>query len=738
MAGTSLADLKKRQQQRRLQQKDKASTNGGGGSSQLKRKRESNKAQQSNSSTGNGANLDAYFARPAASALTKAQTAPPASSAPLDPFLPGSNRFLSTHSNSASTASALKRTVSVVGASGSPFAATPRDLKSNPFDIIEPEERLDKQQQWDSKTHFAQAGDSGVGSDSDSDSDSDKELPDYAWEAGNEYCAAGSDDDELGLNENDPSLYRLSLSTPTPKSTPSAPHAGLAAAVNGAASHSPLLRLGNRFGRSATSSGATEDISMQIDSTTADAKVNRTYSASSIPPPKQAVNDRQPQQSGILQESSNKKQADTLAFSKPPESLSLRTHITITAEQPLEGLECLRDEAAFLAQTSLCSQQPLNTAGLPQSPLGRLADSLLYWEATSPELTSVASSSDASTTKSKQQQQQPSSSAAIGLMMMHQALASIFTLQRNAPASYPFVYMCAREFTVVFQMVARKVMSRHSDNSRRSSSTAEPDTLALDPHSERKKKQEYTHVAVVSQSHMGLRQALHGKGIGFTLPLAPKNSRNNQNWSELIDRDSLDAAQKNGENSDQFYLRTAAFDKTWRSAILVMGDADVSALFEYLRSGATTLHDLRVYSPAPFLNATMRCANLRFSDAVTYDDTADSNSSSSNIIIYKGEKEENRDKCRPQATRIYKLDIAGILFPSTWAAVLKSAAHILSSKTMTSDTGETDKAETTFCVSAKELADTAHLNLLVSRQGSSVAGKKTVKYRSASRKFMYN
>ncbi|KAJ2655042.1 hypothetical protein IWW48_005746 [Coemansia sp. RSA 1200] len=729
MAGTSLADLKKRQQQRRLQQKDKNGTNGGG-SGQLKRKRESNKGLQSNSSVGNSANLDAYFARPAASALTKAQTAPPASSAPLDPFLPGSNRFLSVHSTSASTASALKRTVSVVGAS-SPFAATPRDLKSNPFDIIEPEERLDKQQQWEYKTHFAQTGDSGIGS----DSGSDKELPDYAWEAGNEYCAAGSDDDELGLNENDPSLYRLSLSTPTPKLTPPAPHAGLTAPVNGATNHSPLLRLGDKFGRSATSSGATEDNSMQIDSTTADVKVNRTYSASSIPPPKQPADNRQLQQTGILQES-HKKRADTLAFSKPPESLSLRTHITITAEQPLKGLECLRDEAAFLARTSLCSQQSLNGAGLPQSPLGRLADSLLYWEATSPELIS-SSSSDASaaTTKPKQQQQlqQPSSTTAIGLMTMHQALASLFTLQRNAPALYPFVYMCAREFTVVFQMVARKVMSRHSDNSRRSSSTTGPDTLAADPHGE-KKKQEYTHVAVVSQSHMGLRQALHGKGIGFTLPLAPKNSRNNQNWSELIDRDSLDAAQKNGENSDQFYLRTAAFDKTWRSAILVMGDADVSALFGYLRSGATTLHDLRLYSPAPFLNATMRCANLRFSDVVTYGDTADNDS---NSIIRKG-GEEDRDKCRPQATRIYKLDIAGILFPSTWATVLKSAAHILSNRTTTTDTSEIDKAETTFCVSAKELADTVHLNLLVSRQGSSVAGKKTVMYRPSARKFMYN
>ncbi|KAJ2835103.1 hypothetical protein FBU31_001701, partial [Coemansia sp. 'formosensis'] len=57
-----------------------------------------------------------------------------------------------------------------------------------------------------------------------------------------------------------------------------------------------------------------------------------------------------------------------LVFSKPPESLSLRTHISVTADRPLTELERLRDDDSFLSLTSL--------SGRDQGPLTRIADAL--------------------------------------------------------------------------------------------------------------------------------------------------------------------------------------------------------------------------------------------------------------------------------------------------------------------------------------------------------------------------
>ncbi|KAJ1663918.1 hypothetical protein IW140_003819 [Coemansia sp. RSA 1813] len=654
MAGPTLEELKKRQQQRRLQQKEK-SNNG-----QLKRKREPHKPPLSlqNGST----NLDTYFAKASnGNGLTKARTAPQSTS------------FVAPAVGSRTTATMLKRTISVVG-SGSPFAATPRDPKSNPFDIIEHAMSASQQasrqqdQEEEEQQHVVVVGDAQF-----SDSDSDEVLPDYAWEAGDEYRFPGSDDDELGMNENDPSLYRLpSLARADPKSI-----------------HTDGQQ---KVTKSATSDGMFgEDTAMQVDCD--NAKVNRNAGADSITL-RNATDKRLGAVQGIAQK--EKKRVEQLVFFKPPESLSLRTQLSITSERPLLGLDQLKDEGTLLSHTSLCKR---SLGADLISPLDRLADSLLYWEATCAELTSIDTVvGRVATTKTPMQ-------------LMHQALTSLFTLQQEAPSMYPFVYLCAREFTVVFQMVARKEMSRHSSSRRNKPADMQP----TEP--QEKSKQRYVRVAVVSQSYMGLRRTLHTKRIKFTLPVAPKVKHD---WGELVDYSDLDV-QKEGDQ-DQHFLHTSSFDKTWRSALLIMDDADVAALFDHLKSGATVLHNVRLYSPAPFLNATMRCAALRFSDVITYNETSNN----------KERLEEGLGDRRPQATTIYKLDVSGIVFPSAWSAILKSVADILCDR----NSDGVDDAQG-FCVSAKELSDTAHLNLLVSKQGSSVAGKKTVTYLPSTRKFMY-
>ncbi|KAJ1844823.1 hypothetical protein LPJ70_002782, partial [Coemansia sp. RSA 2708] len=152
--------------------------------------------------------------------------------------------------------------------------------------------------------------------------------------------------------------------------------------------------------------------------------------------------------------------ANALTFSKPPESLSFRTHVSITSDTPLEALEPLRDESTFLSMTSLCSAST--------GPVHRIADSLLYWE-----ILGAAQHTDA---------------------QIKQALASAFHLQTQAPAKYPFIYVNTRDFAVVFKVLASKR-----------------------PTSEKCKR-----VAVVSRTYLGLRKILHNAGVEFSLPLAPQ------------------------------------------------------------------------------------------------------------------------------------------------------------------------------------------------------------------------
>ncbi|KAJ2550247.1 hypothetical protein EV175_004145, partial [Coemansia sp. RSA 1933] len=625
---------KRQQQRRQLQQKDKSSS--AAGTAQLKRKRESHKPSVQNKGS---TNLDAYFTK--SGGLVKAHTAPLASS------------------------------LGAMSIGGSPFAATPRDLKSNPFDIIEDAMNPSQDRLLVKEEETVVIGDAQF-----SDSDSDTALPDYAWEAGDEYRGLDSDDDELGLNENDPSLYRLSSSA-----------SAMIRADSGRSSQTDTPNKGT------SDVGSEDTVAMQVD-TEDNAKVNRDSPTS--PALKETAKKPLPDALGI-----QKRQAPFLVFSKPPESLSLRTQLSVTAERPLLGLDQLKDEATLLAHTSLC-KRPLLGADPPRRSLDLLADSLLYWEATSPELTPIASPP-----KTKQP---PTSSTATAMQLMHQALSSLFILQKEAPEIHPYVYLCAREFTVVFQMVAQKEMSRHSSsNSKLSAEEQEAESQGA-------KKRRYIRVAVVSQSHMGLRRALNAKGIKFTLPLAPKVKHS---WGELVDYTDPDA--QTGD-IDQHRLHDSSFDKTWRSAVLVMGDTDVATLFDHFKNGATALHDVHLYSPAPFLNATMRCATVKFSDVVTYDEAPDSTQNKDEEVVGN----------RPQATRIYKMDVTGIVFPSAWSTVLKAVADILDTSGDAADDGAQG-----FCVSSKELAATAHLNLLVSKQGSSVAGKKTVAYSMSTRKFMY-
>ncbi|KAJ2896340.1 hypothetical protein GGI21_005056, partial [Coemansia aciculifera] len=185
-------------------------------------------------------------------------------------------------------------------------------------------------------------------------------------------------------------------------------------------------------------------------------------------------------------------------------------------------------------------------------------------------------------------------------------------------------------------------------------------------------------VAVVSQSYLGLRKLLRAEGIEFSLPLAPKM----RTWSEIPGTHDTSGAV---DSSDRWLLQTTSFDKSWRSALLIMDGPNVDGLFRHLRS--LTLDTARLYAPSPFLNATMRRATLRFSSAVAYEGSA--------------------------SKSLFKLDAVGIVFPSAWSSVLMALAEILGS------TGEE------FCVAAKELTDTAHLNMFVSKQGGSVAGKKS-------------
>ncbi|KAJ2786686.1 hypothetical protein GGI15_001314 [Coemansia interrupta] len=243
---------------------------------------------------------------------------------------------------------------------------------------------------------------------------------------------------------------------------------------------------------------------------------------------------------------------------------------------------------------------------------------------------------------------------------IQESLSSLFSLQRLAPSLYPFIYVCLRDFTVIFKMVPLA------------------DTG------------EFKRVAVISQSYLGLRRALRNAEVEFSLPLAPKL----RSWNEI---------QHLGDNKadqleDRHHLQSTTVDKTWRSALLVMGAESVDRVLSYLMS-LDTLDTAQVFSSKPFVNGTMRKAEIRFSNALSYEDGTDSGG--------KGQR---------QAKTLYKADFGGIVLPNAWHTVLVEMA------------GLDRMSAAGFVVASKERFETGHLNMLVSKQGSAVTGKRNVEY----------
>ncbi|KAJ2379339.1 hypothetical protein GGI05_006611, partial [Coemansia sp. RSA 2603] len=214
-------------------------------------------------------------------------------------------------------------------------------------------------------------------------------------------------------------------------------------------------------------------------------------------------------------------------FERPPESLSMRTHVSITSEIALDELSELGDASSFLALTQLCHHKGISS----ETSLGRIADALTYWEVLGSKLPS-------------DKPIKPAGNATVA--QIQESLSSLFSLQRLAPSSYPFIYACLRDFTVIFKM-----MPLGDTN-------------------------EYKRVAVISQSYLGLRRALRNAEVEFSLPLAPKL----RSWNEI---------QHTGDNKadqleDRHHLQSTTVDKTWRSALLVMGAESVDRVLSYLIS----------------------------------------------------------------------------------------------------------------------------------------------------------
>ncbi|KAJ2143684.1 hypothetical protein IW139_002147 [Coemansia sp. RSA 353] len=506
MTAPSLADLKRRQQQRRQQQQQKAAN--------LKRKRD-----------------------------TSTPAAPPQQ--------PPKPRGVNSYFAKSSVDPAAKALAQKIRSTASPFAASLRVLKDNPFDIISDEvvNGLHIYSSQESST-IAAAEDSDEGHVVVNANFSDSEDDD-----------AAESDYERELNENDPSLYKLNFVVEQPEM-------------------------------------------MQIDE---EVTLNVPPPANSVPATPVLANPM----------SANPMPAKSLTFSRPPESLSFRTHISVSSDHPLVLLEPLRDHGSLLSLTSLCNSS--------SEPINRLADSLMYWEIVSAGQTTED--------------------------QFKQAFTSVFRLQTEAPHKYPFIYLNLRDYTVVFKVLAKRA---NSEGCKR--------------------------VAVVTRSYLGLRKIMHNEGVEFSLPLAPQV----HSWSEL-------PGTATSKGSDSCHLQTTTVDKTWQSAMLVMGIANVNRLFSHLLS--TSLQGASMYAPSAFINATMRCSTLRFADVATYTNTAP------------------RERV---AKQIYKLDITGVVMPSAWSIILSSLVEIMG------DDG--------FAVAFKETSETVHLNMMVSKQGSAVAGKKGVRF----------
>ncbi|KAJ2745244.1 hypothetical protein GGI20_002312 [Coemansia sp. BCRC 34301] len=634
--GSSLADLKastKRQQQRRQQQQQNAGQ---------KRKRDTTTA------TG--------LPTPAHSANSEPKTKG------LDAYFHTSTRqkpLQRTHSAVSAEAAARSSTVLSASAalaqshrhatSSSPFAAAPRVLRHNPFDIIKHEISLSQESSGSviclddlddgsGQRQVVVVGASGDMSDSE---------PEELTTADHDAQRDGWSDFEGELDENDPSLYKALpyISSSQPGDVPASQRgngaAGRPASLSAtAASAIPMKSPSmmqvdeeNDWGNDSSSARPPVYMSSPCLNGLSLDSVAPTISTDESPPV------------GVAATASN----TLLEFIKPPESLSLRTHVSVTANQSLSELERLRDDDSFLSLTSL--------SGRDQGPLTRLADALVHYEIVGSQASAAASNTAAKVRQPIVETVGGGASSA----QVQQALASVYHLQLESPAKYPFVCLQARDYCVVFKIVT----SSHSSVPKR--------------------------VAVVSQSYLGLRKLLRMEGVEFSLPLAPKV----RTWSEIPGtHDSADAADTN----DRWLLQTTSFDKSWRSALLIMDGPNVDGLFRHLRS--LKLDTARLYAPSPFLNATMRRATLRFSSAIAYEDGVSAN-------VAAGMR---------TTKNLFKLDALGVVFPSAWSSMLTALAELLGSS------GEE------FCVAAKELTDTAHLNMFVSKQGSLVAGKKSVVY----------
>ncbi|KAJ2863564.1 hypothetical protein GGH94_003509 [Coemansia aciculifera] len=624
--GSSLADLKasaKRQQQRR-QQEQKAGQ---------KRKRDTATGLPTPAHSANSEpktkGIDAYF-------KTSTNTSQ---------YKPLQRTHSAATSQSSSNLSVALAQSLHHSTSSSPFAAAPRVLRHNPFDIIKHEISLsqgdnasviclDSVDDGSGQRQLVVVGASGDLSDSE---------PEDSAAADHGVQQDGWSDSERELDENDPSLYKV-LPYISSSQALSAPNMHMSdanggrpippgKAVGGLLKSPSMMQVDDEDGwgnPSAPSSSPCLD-RLRLDSagSTADSGALQQ----SIDLGGAAAEESRPSTSNNAQ----------LAFSKPPESLSLRTHVSVTADRPLKELECLCDDDSFLSLTSL--------SGRDQGPLTRIADALVHYE--------IIGSQASPLTSSAKPTQPATDVGGAPSIQVQQALASLYHLQLESPTKYPFIYLQARDYCVVFKIVAS------SSGVRR--------------------------VAVVSQSYLGLRKLLRGEGVEFSLPLAPKV----RTWSEIPGTHETSGAV---DSSDRWLLQTTSFDKSWRSALLIMDGPNVDGLFRHLRSLA--LDTARLYAPNPFLNSTMRRATLRFSSAVAYEDKSS----------------EHMDVGNRTTKSLFKLDAIGVVFPSAWSAMLMALAELLGVS------GEE------FCVAAKELSDTAHLNMFVSKQGGSVAGKKRVEY----------
>ncbi|KAJ2728221.1 hypothetical protein IW152_006035, partial [Coemansia sp. BCRC 34962] len=602
----------------------------------------------------------------------------PAHSANSEPKTKGIDSYFKTHTKSSehkplqrahSAASAQPSSIlsaalaqsQHLATTSSPFAAAPRVLRHNPFDIIEHEIFL---------SQGGSASGIGLGDDLEEDGDGQRQVvvvgvdgdlsdsgPEDSATADHDATQDGWSDYEGELGENDPSLYKVLpyISSSQPQRAPElrksdAKATRLASAGNSLKSPSMMQVDDDNDGQDnelkpdslsilssspclnglrLDSAGSTTYTSSLQQSPDLDSKYTPTGVAAEPQPP--TLNNAQ------------------LEFSKPPESLSLRTHVSVTADRPLTELERLRDDDSFLALTSL--------GGLDQGPLTRIADALVHYEVIGSQASSLVTSSGAKSKKLATD----TTIGGVPSIQVQQALTSLYRLQLVSPTKYPFIYLQVRDYCVVFKVVASSASGV------------------------------FRRVAVVSQSFLGLRRLLHSEGVEFSLPLAPKV----RTWSEIPGTHDTSGAV---DSSDRWLLQTTSFDKSWRSALLIMDGPNVDGLFRHLRSLA--LDAACLYAPNPFLHATMRRATLRFSSAVAYE----------------GRSSEHGDAGNRSTKSLFKLDIIGIVFPSAWSALLMALAELLG------HSGEE------LCVAAKELSETAHLNMFVSKQGGSVAGKKSVVY----------